>query len=184
MLVALAIDSTTLLKVAGPLQVLAMALWVVNLLPLAISLPQPTRETVLVAFTFLVVGLSLGFTLAIDPYYGAIYRQVHALFNLMGWASLLIVGVGYYLVPRFAGNAMAWSRLSRVQVVGIAGGVLIGSALRRLQVTGEGDFETAIWVCHAAIVVSLLSFAVQIGATFYGPQRGQIIPIVANRPVG
>jgi hypothetical protein len=166
MLAALAGDWDDLFLIAGPLQAAALACWIVTILPPALKLPRPTREAMLVAFGFLAIGISLGASFAVDDYYGAIYRQVHAGFNLYGWAGMLILGAGYYLVPRFASSPLRWHRLASAQIPLMAAAVFAGGILRRLHVSGEGDYEVAIVAAHLAVGAILLSFALQVALTF------------------
>jgi hypothetical protein len=181
MLIALAGDYNDLFKIAGPLQAIALVLWIVNILPLSLSLPRLTREAVIAAFAFLTIGISLGATFAIDPAKGAIYRQVHAEMNLFGWAGLLILGVGYYLLPRFAGSPLRWPRLAPLQIAVQAAGVFTGTLLIRLHVSGRGDFERFIQLAHLIVAVTLLSFALQAGMTFRSKQ-GTMVTLQMKRP--
>lgn len=181
MLIALARDWSGLFTIAGPLQAIALVLWIINIMPLTISLPRLTREAVIIAFGFLTIGISLGATFAIDPAKGAIHRQVHAEMNLFGWAGLLILGVGYYLLPRFAGSPIPWPRLATMQIAVTAAGVFLGTLFLRLQISGHGDFGSYIQLAHAAVAFCLLSFALQAGMTFRSKQ-GTMVTMQMKRP--
>jgi hypothetical protein len=180
MLIALARDWSWLFKIAGPLQATAFILWIVNILPLALSLSRPTRAAFAVAFGFLAIGISLGVTFAVDPAKGAIYRQVHAEMNLFGWAGLLILGVGYYLFPRFAGSPLRWPRLASLQIAVLALSVFLGALLVRLHVSGHGDFERYIRLAHLTVAATLASFALQAAMTFRS-KPGTVVTMQLSR---
>lgn len=127
MLVALAAEVDWLFTVAGPLQALALALYLANVAPLLAPLPGTTRWPVSGAVAFLLVGITLGAAFAIDPALGARLRQSHAEVNLFGWTGLLITGFGYYLVPRFIGHPLRWPRLAQVQIAALIVGVASGA---------------------------------------------------------
>ena len=46
---------------------------------------------------------------------GAWLRPLHAELNLWGWATLLIYGMAYHMLPRFAGRTPHWPRLAAAQ---------------------------------------------------------------------
>ena len=57
------------------------------------------------AFGYLACGIGLGAWFAVDRAAGAWLRPLHAELNLWGWATLLIYGMAYHMLPRFAGRA-------------------------------------------------------------------------------
>ncbi len=177
MIVALATDQSWLFRIGGPLQAVALLLWGINCAPLMLRLPQPTRLAWFIAFGFLAMGVSLGAAFAIREKFGPIYRQVHAEFNLFGWAGMLILGAAYYLVPRFAGSAMVWPRLVNLQIPALAAAIFAGGIVRRLQNGGRGDFQTAIELSHVGIALVLASFAVQIAFTFRAKPSAPVLLI-------
>jgi heme/copper-type cytochrome/quinol oxidase subunit 1 len=80
------------------------------------------------AFVYLALGLALGVSFAVHRAYGAALRPLHAELNLWGWATLLIYGFGYHMLPRFAGRALRHPRLADVQsALAIAGVALAAS---------------------------------------------------------
>jgi cytochrome c oxidase cbb3-type subunit 1 len=44
------------------------------------------------------------------------YMQIHVHFNLLGWMSMMIYGVGYHILPRFSGKALFSDGLSVAQL--------------------------------------------------------------------
>ena len=67
------------------------------------------------AFVYLACGIGLGAWFAVDRAMGAWLRPLHAELNLWGWATLLIYGMGYHMLPRFAGRTPHWPRLAAAQ---------------------------------------------------------------------
>ncbi|MEP7189041.1 MAG: hypothetical protein ABI901_07630 [Roseiflexaceae bacterium] len=64
------------------------------------------------AFIYLACGIGLGVWFALDRAMGALLRPLHAELNLWGWATLLIYGMAYHMLPRFAGHMPRWPRLA------------------------------------------------------------------------
>lgn len=52
--------------------------------------------------TWLALGVTLGLAMAVHPPW-TVLRPVHMHMNLLGFVSMMIFGVGYHVVPRFAG---------------------------------------------------------------------------------
>ncbi|HEY7031191.1 MAG TPA: hypothetical protein VH482_07695 [Thermomicrobiales bacterium] len=167
MLLALATDQRDLFLVAGPLQAAALALFVVTSAPMVIALPDPTRPALAAAALFLLAGIGLGTSFAIDPALGARLRMVHAELNLFGWTGLLIAGVGYYLIPRFLGRPLRWPRLAAVQMGTLAGGTLLGALMLARRAYGEEPLVPIAWA-QAPIAFGFLLFALLIVATARG----------------
>ena len=67
------------------------------------------------AFVYLACGIVLGAWFAVDRGVGAWLRPLHAELNLWGWATLLIYGMAYHMLPRFAGRPARWPRLATAQ---------------------------------------------------------------------
>lgn len=167
MLVALALDIDWLFMVAGPLQALAVALFLAMIVPMLLHLPGVTRTAMLAAGLFLLTGIVLGGWFAIDPAIGARLRLTHAGINLFGFTGLLISGVGYYLAPRFAGRPLRWPRLAWVQVALLAGGVITGAIAFAFRGYGHPN-DAILTVAHAMIAAAFAVFALMIAGVFFG----------------
>jgi hypothetical protein len=165
MLVALATDSPGLLAVAGPLQVAALVFYLATIAPLLPGLPGPTRPALIAATALLVVGIALGAAFALHPPFGVRLRAVHAVLNLFGWTGLLICGVGYYLVPRFAGQPLRWPRLAVLQLGLVGGGTLLG-AVAWLWRAVEGAPPGPAVVAQALIASGFVLFGAMVAGTF------------------
>jgi len=168
MLLALAIDAGRLFLIAGPIQAVALGLFLANTLPLVWYLRRPVRAGILLAATMLVLGVGLGIAFAVDAGLGPRLRQTHALAIVFGFGGLLISGFGYTFVPSFAGRTLRWPRLAPVQlivlVVGVAGGIA-ATAWRMLGMGPDGP----VMVAGVGVGLGMLLFALQAAGTFAGP---------------
>src|SRR5205085_3454200 len=80
------------------------------------------------AFVYLAFGIGLGAWFAVDRAAGALLRPLHAELNLWGWTTLLIYGMAYHMLPRFAGRPVRWPRLAAAQAGLAIGGVALVAA--------------------------------------------------------
>lgn len=167
MLIALAFDFERLFYLAGPLQAAAIALFLSTIVPFLLKLPGVVRPAMLIAALCLLVGVVLGSWFAIDPAIGARLRLTHAGINLFGFTGLLISGVGYYLVPRFAGHPLRWPRLAWVQAGLLTGGVLIGSAALAFRAYGHPN-SAVILTAHGMIAAAFLLLGTLFAGAFFG----------------
>lgn len=184
MVLALALDYTRLFAVAGTLLAATVLLFLWNILPLVLRLPQISRTAVVAAGTFLALGVLLGASVAVDPQNHTRLRFSHAQINLLGWAGLLVCGMGYYLFPRFAGQPLRWPRLARAQIVlHIVAVVLSAGAWWWYLAVGRGA-ETLITVGSLLVAVSFTTFSALIALTFQRSGRvvTQMINVQPRRP--
>ena len=77
------------------------------------------------AFLFLMLGIALGSSFALERSLGAQLRPLHTELNLWGWLTLLIYGFGYHMLPRFLGRAIPSRQFADVQ----SWLAIVGSAL-------------------------------------------------------
>lgn len=171
MVVALAAGSDSLFRVGGVAQAVALLLWGINCAPLLMPLPGATRAAMGLSFGFLAIGVALGATFALDRRFGPIYRQVHAEFNVFGWAGFLVLGAASFLVPRLAGRGLPWPWLARLQFPLLAIAIVAGGAARRMHNAGRGDFQGWIEGTHVAMAAVLASFALQVALAFLGTSK-------------
>jgi heme/copper-type cytochrome/quinol oxidase subunit 1 len=121
-----------------------------------------TVRCIKAAFIYLALGIGLGASFAIDRAFGAGLRTLHAEFNLWGWSTLLIYGMGYHMLPRFTGQPLRWPRLAEVQSWLAIGGVAL-TALGWLG-TRYGLPLAQVWLIGGASVqlVAASAFGLQI----------------------
>jgi hypothetical protein len=106
------------------------------------------------AFVYLACGIGLGGWFALDRAAGALLRPLHAELNLWGWATLLIYGMAYHMLPRFIGRPQRWPGLAAVQ-----SWLAIGSVA--LVAIGWVGVVSALPLAHGVLVAG---GALQVGA--------------------
>ncbi|HEX9372806.1 MAG TPA: hypothetical protein VF897_17465, partial [Roseiflexaceae bacterium] len=111
----------------------------------------------------LALGIGLGVWFALDRAAGARLRPLHAELNLWGWATLLIYGMAYHMLPRFAGRPLRRARLAAAQSwLAIAGVALVSAGW--VGVLFALPLAQPVLLTGAAIQVAAAAlFALQIG---------------------
>lgn len=84
-----------------------------------------TLRCIKAAFLALALGIGLGAWFTLDRAAGARLRPLHAELNLWGWCTLLIYGMAYHMLPRFAGRPLQRVRLAAAQSWLAIGGVAL-----------------------------------------------------------
>jgi cbb3-type cytochrome oxidase subunit 1 len=72
-----------------------------------------TRAFLRASVLWLALGTTLGAAMAAAPRL-VVYRPVHLHMNLLGFVAMMIFGVGYHVIPRFAGHPLRSERLAAV----------------------------------------------------------------------
>lgn len=98
------------------------------------------RNFVRASIVWLGVGVLIGVSMAFWPAEAMVYRPAHAHANLLGFVSMMIFGVAYHVIPRFAGRPLHSRRLPRlhwwVANAGLAS--LVGGWILRVAAPGAG----------------------------------------------
>ena len=86
------------------------------------------------ALIYFMLAILLGLHMSVT---GPVYpwMPIHVHFNLLGWMSMMIYGVGYHILPRFSGVPL-WSEklsywqmwLANIGLVGMAAGWVVRSS--------------------------------------------------------
>lgn len=66
------------------------------------------RAFVQASLLWLAAGVTVGTAMAVHPPW-TVYRAVHMHMTLLGFVTMMIYGVAYHVIPRFAGRAL-WSK--------------------------------------------------------------------------
>jgi heme/copper-type cytochrome/quinol oxidase subunit 1 len=69
------------------------------------------RRFIKASVTWLALGVTLGLAMAIHPSW-VVYRPAHIHLNVLGFVAMMIFGVGYHVLPRFAGHPLRFPRLA------------------------------------------------------------------------
>ena len=90
------------------------------------------RAFVKASLAWLALGVTLGVAMAAHPAW-AVYRPAHLHVTLLGFVTMMIYGVAYHVLPRFAGHPLHSARLAAwhwwASNVGLLG-MVAGFALR------------------------------------------------------
>jgi cbb3-type cytochrome oxidase subunit 1 len=101
---------------------------------------------------WLALGVSLGVAMAVQPPW-VVYRPVHVHVLVLGFVAMMIFGVAYHVIPRFAGHPLHNARaaavhwwLSNVGLLAMAAGFVLRPHLgprATLLLAGGGAFAAA-----------------------------------------
>lgn len=91
------------------------------------------RHFIKASLVWLGIGVLLGFAMAWWPAHALAYRTAHAHANLVGFVSMMIFGVAYHVLPRFASRPLHAPRHAALHVWLANGGLagLVGGFLLR-----------------------------------------------------
>lgn len=128
------------------------------------------------AFLALAAGIALGAAFALNRVLGAQLRPLHAELNLWGWATLLIYGMAYHMLPRFCGRPLRRVQMAELQswlaIAGVAAASL-GWALRlALPVLGQAALVAGGLAQLAAAAI----FALLMGELLFGRATQRVSP--------
>lgn len=115
------------------------------------------------AFIWLTLGIGLGATFALNRALGAQLRPLHAELLLWGWTTLLIYGMGYHMLPRFAARPMRGLRLANAQSWLAIGGVALASIGWLLAHAAQPMSRVLLIAGGMAQLLAALIFAALIG---------------------
>jgi cytochrome c oxidase cbb3-type subunit 1 len=109
------------------------------------------------AIIYFLIAILLGLHMSVaGPVYP--WMPIHAHFNLLGWMSMMIYGVGYHILPRFSGKplfsdglATAQLWLANIGLVGMAAGWWVRS---------ESGSNTVLLIFSLVEALSIVFFAV------------------------
>ena len=72
------------------------------------------RNFIIVSILYLGVSSLLGIAMLWDQSLMSL-KFVHSHLNMLGWVSMMIYGVGYHILPKFAGRPLKYPRLVELQ---------------------------------------------------------------------
>ncbi len=114
------------------------------------------------ALIYFMLAILLGLQMSVT---GPVYpwMPIHVHFNLLGWMSMMIYGVGYHILPRFSGVPL-WSDklsywqmwLANIGLVGMAAGWVVRSS---------GGDPTVLLIFSLIEGVSMVFFAINMFKT-------------------
>lgn len=111
---------------------------------------------------YFILAVLLGIMMSVTgPIYP--YMPIHVHFNLLGWMSMMVYGVGYHILPRFSGRPL-WSEplssaqlwLANIGLVGMAFGWWMRNA---------GNGNTVLLIFSILEGISIVFFALNMVLT-------------------
>ena len=97
------------------------------------SMEPFVRNFIRASLVWFGVGILIGLGMAWWPAEHLVYRPAHAHAHLLGFVSMMIFGVAYHVIPRFAGSPLQSRRLAFIHLwvanLGLAG--MIGGWILR-----------------------------------------------------
>jgi len=119
---------------------------------------------------YFLLGSALGVLFVLKPETADQYHiAMHVHFNLIGWMSMMIFGVGYHILPRFSGQHLYSRRMSIVQFWLANIGLVGMSAGWGMMAHGHGG-KAVLAVFGVITFLSFLLFGLNMFMTIKGPE--------------
>ncbi|MBE9535858.1 MAG: cbb3-type cytochrome c oxidase subunit I [Proteobacteria bacterium] len=103
---------------AGLIEGAAGLIFVYNILPSVVgaerAMGKASVRFVLVSLFYFVLAIIMGVCMTIHPSLAGEIMPVHAHLNVLGWITMMIFGVGYYMIPEFAGKRLYSQKLATI----------------------------------------------------------------------
>ncbi|MBF0565607.1 MAG: hypothetical protein HQK89_10225 [Nitrospirae bacterium] len=122
------------------------------------------KNFILMSIIYLALASFIGVAMLANPQFYSL-KFVHSHLNVLGWVSMMIYGVGYHVLPRFAGKKIKSVTIGKVQFY-LANAGLIGMLL--FSVLGVKALTVAFGLIE---VVSIFLFFYNMIATLYGHEQ-------------
>ncbi|MDT8317032.1 MAG: hypothetical protein RQ824_03440 [bacterium] len=157
-----------MLILAGLIEGISGAVFVYNILPAINSakeiMGQASVRFARASLLYLVLGITLGILISIDGDLASKFRPVHSHLHVLGWITMMIYGVGLYIVPAFNGKKLHSRIIAELQFW-IANVGLIGFLLLYPLTTLKG------WAGVFAVfeLLAALLFIYNMARTIFGP---------------
>jgi len=113
---------------------------------------------------YFVLGAFLGVAMLIWPENSGMYIDIHVHFNLLGFMSMMIYGVGYHILPKFSGATIYSPSIMTIQFW-LANIGLVGMAVSwPMRIAGDTPSLAAPLLMLFAIIsfIAVLLFAFNI----------------------
>ena len=100
------------------------------------------RVFIQASLVWLALGVTVGAAMAAYPPW-TIYRPIHMHMTLLGFVTMMIFGVAYHVIPRFAGRPLWSKRLAGVHVWVSNAGLAVMCVGFALRVSSKMDMTVA-----------------------------------------
>jgi len=128
------------------------------------------KNFILMSIVYLIIASVLGILMLGNPVLTQ-FRFVHSHLMLLGWVSMMIFGVGYHILPKFAGRFLKSKAMAEVQFwfanIGLVG--MLG--FHAFGIYNQTDSYRGITAAFGVIeAVSIFLFFYNMIATLYSKQ--------------
>ena len=124
------------------------------------------------SLAWLGVGVTLGIAMAIHPAW-TVYRTAHFHMNLLGFVAMMIFGVAYHVLPRFAGHPLRSHKLAKAHWwLANAGLVLMASGFV-LVARGVATAWVVVAVGGVSSAAGAYAFIYNLWRTLDGPLKAR-----------
>lgn len=111
------------------------------------------RVFIQASLVWLALGVTVGAAMAAYPPW-TIYRPIHMHMTLLGFVTMMIFGVAYHVIPRFAGRPLWSKRLAGVHVWVSNAGLAVMCVGFALRVSSKMDMTVATSILASGGVLS------------------------------
>jgi cbb3-type cytochrome oxidase subunit 1 len=120
--------------------------------------------------SWLVAGVTLGAAMGAHPQW-SIYRTAHLHMLLLGFVAMMIFGVAYHVIPRFAGNPLRSSRAAGAHWWLANGGLAVMVVGFVLRANGVPESSFVLGIGGTAAASGAYIFAFLVWQTLDKPRR-------------
>lgn len=137
------------------------------------------RSFIRASLVWFSVGIVLGLGMAWWPAEHLVYQPAHAHAHLLGFVSMMIFGVAYHVIPRFAGSSLTSRRLAvaHLWLANLGLGGMVGGWILRGWL-GRGT--TLLAVGGALTAAGAFCFIYNIWTTLGSVKRADLVGIGAQ----
>lgn len=139
------------------------------------------RRFIRSSLVWLGVGVCLGLWMALEPR-AVVYRAAHLHANLLGFVSMMIFGVAYHVIPRFAGAPLRSRAAANVHLWVANAGLALMVAGWALRVWQPPLAPLALGVGGVLSAAGAFLFIGNLWRTLGGPVA-LVVPTMARAPV-
>ena len=131
------------------------------------------RGFIVSSFLYLAAGTSLGLMMALTAQRQSWLVPAHVHLNLIGWATGLIAGVTYHIIPRFFGRRLFSVPLGWAHFILVQAGLPGLAVLLPLERLAPGAHPLALALFGGMTYVSFLCYSVNmLGTIWFGKRLG------------
>ena len=118
---------------------------------------------------FLGIASILGVFMLIKPSMAGLLRFPHSHLMLVGWVTMMIYGVGYHILPRFAGKIITSVKVAEIQFWFATLGLIGMVVFQPMVASGSGNSTTIALVGLSGLlqVLSSVLFLYNMGTTLF-----------------